>query len=596
MRFIIAVLFVATLGTKLNANPIPTPKLTENVLQSMALRDYPAATQQLRPALAAAPGHPAIQRLLGILKLQTGDFAGALTAFQYILRLYPNDPISLYGQGLSLLGTGNPISAIKSFDLSEKYGGDPTRILLARRYAQWITGAQVSLEDAGLPQELAASQYALQGIQATKQGDWATAVRLLEASFKTSNGDTFRQAPAPLLSFDIVYPLAGGGGKLSAESLKTVTPKGTISGTILLRPKKDLDGVSYVSYEANRNALGVVNIHPFQYAWDTRRVPNGVHTVSVVLHNASAIEIDRIDLRYRVFNPEVENIEEDKQNPNLNAALWQAITLQPDRCAAAYSLGVALRMLGRAGEANIWFLRALAINPNYRDAKGHWIATGGRTGAGSAIWGGVPTDKVVCLTFDDGPKPGITEPLLEVLKSERVPATFFVIGRHVAANPALTRQIVDAGMELANHSYTHPNLTKISSEAVAKEILQTQAAIFTVTGKTSKYFRPPGGNWNASVAQVTRNWGLIPCMWTVDVYGSEVISAQEVAKDVLTRVRPGSIVLMHNGKLSTLQALPFIIRELRKRGYSFVTVETLARRLEQTKYRMPEPKNIRKIE
>jgi len=73
--------------------------------------------------------------------------------------------------------------------------------------------------------------------------------------------------------------------------------------------------------------------------------------------------------------------------------------------------------------------------------------------------------------------------------------------------------------------------------------------------------------------------GLTPCMWTVDVYGSEVIGAQQVADAVLTQVRPGSIILMHNGKVSTLQALPTIIRALRSRGYEFATVDTLERRL-----------------
>ncbi len=82
---------------------------------------------------------------------------------------------------------------------------------------------------------------------------------------------------------------------------------------------------------------------------------------------------------------------------------------------------------------------------------------------------------------------------------------------------------------------------------------------------------------------MARSWGLTPCMWTVDVYGSEVIGAQQVADAVLAQVRPGSIILMHNGKVSTLQALPTIIRALRSRGYSFATIDTLQRRLGSAK-------------
>src|SRR4029078_11006665 len=81
------------------------------------------------------------------------------------------------------------------------------------------------------------------------------------------------------------------------------------------------------------------------------------------------------------------------------------------------------------------------------------------------------------------------------------------------------------------------------------------------------------------VSQGSRAWGLTPCMWTVDVYGSEVIGAQQVADAVLAQVRPGSIILMHNGKVSTLPALPTIIRALRSRGYAFATVDTIQKRL-----------------
>jgi peptidoglycan/xylan/chitin deacetylase (PgdA/CDA1 family) len=240
---------------------------------------------------------------------------------------------------------------------------------------------------------------------------------------------------------------------------------------------------------------------------------------------------------------------------------------------------VAQQKAGDIPGARHWFARACAVHPDSPDARRAWTACGGAGTGGEAMWGGLPDEKVVALTFDDGPKPGLTEPLLDLLTAQGVPATFFVIGRHVMEYPDLTRKIDAAGMEIANHSYTHPNLTKISAEDVAREMMQTQAAVQVVTGKTPRYMRPPGGNWNPAVASIVRQWGLTPCMWTVDVYGSEVIGAQQVADAVLAQVRPGSVVLMHNGKLSTLQALPTIIKELRTRGYAFATVDALARRL-----------------
>ena len=99
-----------------------------------------------------------------------------------------------------------------------------------------------------------------------------------------------------------------------------------------------------------------------------------------------------------------------------------------------------------------------------------------------------------------------------------------------------------------------------------------------ITGKRPVFVRPPGGNWNNRVAEAAKDIGLTPCMWSVDVFDSEIISAQRVTEAVLSQVKPGAFVLMHNGKLSTLQALPTIIKTLRQRGYRFVTVSELARR------------------
>ena len=89
--------------------------------------------------------------------------------------------------------------------------------------------------------------------------------------------------------------------------------------------------------------------------------------------------------------------------------------------------------------------------------------------------------------------------------------------------------------------------------------------------------RPPGGAWNAKADNVARQWGLTPCFWTADVFGSEVVSAAQTAQSVIAQARPGAIILMHNGKLSTLQALPTILRDLKAKGYTFVTAATLAK-------------------
>jgi peptidoglycan/xylan/chitin deacetylase (PgdA/CDA1 family) len=480
----------------------------ETAVRELARQDYRAAARQTRLALQSAPSDVLLSSLAGTLLLATGDRRGAQIAFQNAARA-GDEALPHYGLSLAQLANGERAAALTSLDRAEQLGGDRASILIARRYAQWLSGAQVVLGGAALSANLTAAQQALEGVTAFQQRDWQRAAAALEAADAAIGGDPTRQPDGLRMTFDPQRPLVSAATLPEAERKFPLVP--------------------------------------------ARRLPDA---------NAEA------------------RTEADREHRDwILAALWAALTLRPDRCALACTLGTAYQTLGQWGAARKWFLRALAVQPDHAAARAQMQACGGLQPGSAAIWGGLPTERLIALTFDDGPKPGITEPLLDILIQYQAPATFFVIGRHVTAYPELTRRIAQAGMELANHSYTHPNLTKLSEAQIARELLRTQAAVQAVTGQVPRFVRPPGGNWSAKVADVSRQCGLTPCMWTVDVYGSEVIGAQEVANAVLSQVRPGSIILMHNGKANTLQALPVILRELRARGYTFVTVETLARRL-----------------
>jgi len=202
-----------------------------------------------------------------------------------------------------------------------------------------------------------------------------------------------------------------------------------------------------------------------------------------------------------------------------------------------------------------------------------------------ALWRGASNDPVVALTFDDGPKPGVTEMLLNVLTTEKVPATFFVIGRHTTANPDLVRKISEAGMQIENHTYTHPNLTILPTAAVERGLLKTIASVRSATGKHMKYFRPPGGNLNSEVTKLAAQWGLTPVMWTVDGESLENGTPDRLIDYILQHAGPGAIILMHNGRMTTIQALPRIIEGLRKRGLGFVTIDQLVERKTRSGFR-----------
>lgn len=186
-----------------------------------------------------------------------------------------------------------------------------------------------------------------------------------------------------------------------------------------------------------------------------------------------------------------------------------------------------------------------------------------------------PPRKVVALTFDDGPHPLFTELLLDVLRTYKARATFFVVGQRVQQFPEVCRLIVRAGSELANHTETHPNLLKIPPEEIGKELDGGVEAIREVTGKTVKYFRPPGGDYDREVIEIAKKHGYPMVLWTINTADYTGRPATEIERIVTHRARSGSIVLMHNGMIETARALPAILEDLRAKGYEFVTISEL---------------------
>jgi peptidoglycan-N-acetylglucosamine deacetylase len=172
----------------------------------------------------------------------------------------------------------------------------------------------------------------------------------------------------------------------------------------------------------------------------------------------------------------------------------------------------------------------------------------------------------VALTFDDGPSTNTTTNLLNALTSNGLRATMFNIGRNAAANPSLARAQVNAGMWIANHTQTHPDLTKLSNSQISQEISSAQQAIQQATGVTPVLFRPPYGATNATVKSIAAQQGLTEILWNVDSrdWDSSTTTAQVVQN--VRNVQSGGVVLMHDLYQSTINAIPQIAADLRSRG------------------------------
>ena len=187
--------------------------------------------------------------------------------------------------------------------------------------------------------------------------------------------------------------------------------------------------------------------------------------------------------------------------------------------------------------------------------------------------------KMIALTFDDGPWPGSTAAIVKILQDNGVVATFFEIGRQARQSPSLSRLVANAGMELGNHSETHPiNLDRLSADAVAKEISQGQYDVTKASGQAPKFFRPPGGNTTPKMYGPLDKAGLKWAQWDIDTEDWRSPPAAKIVATVLGRARPNAVVLMHDGggdRLHTVAALPAIIKGLKAQGYIFVKLDAL---------------------
>lgn len=184
----------------------------------------------------------------------------------------------------------------------------------------------------------------------------------------------------------------------------------------------------------------------------------------------------------------------------------------------------------------------------------------------------------IALTFDDGPSPAYTSQVLTILQTYGVKATFFVIGTNAAAYPDYVQQEYQQGNAIGNHTWTHPNLTQLSSSEGRSQLQRTSDEIQAVTGVNPTVFRPPGGNFNSSVQSIAASLGLSTVLWNVDPRDWSQPGTDVIIQRVLDAVHNGSIILLHDGggnRSETVAALPTIISRLEQRGFQFVTIPRL---------------------
>jgi len=185
--------------------------------------------------------------------------------------------------------------------------------------------------------------------------------------------------------------------------------------------------------------------------------------------------------------------------------------------------------------------------------------------------------RLIALTFDDGPYPVTTPLLLARLRDLQIPATFFLIGRDAAEFPELTRRIERMGNEVANHTYSHPDLDKLPATLVAVELTKGRDILgsFVNDPAVGLFFRPPHGRYTEATLRTAQQLRYDTILWNDDPGDWRSVSVRALAEHVEAHATAPEIILLHSGNLSTIAMLPEIVQRFRKSGYRFVTVGDL---------------------
>ncbi|MCH6267378.1 delta-lactam-biosynthetic de-N-acetylase [Neobacillus citreus] len=204
-----------------------------------------------------------------------------------------------------------------------------------------------------------------------------------------------------------------------------------------------------------------------------------------------------------------------------------------------------------------------------------------------AVYKGDPNKKIIYLTFDSGYENGHLPKILKVLKKEKVPATFFVTGHFLLSQPELSKQIVDEGHIIGNHSWHHPDFTRVSDERVRTELNKVRDKTKEITGqKEMHYLRPPRGVFSERTMQIAKEEGFTHIFWSLAFVDWNVNSQKGwhySYNNMMKQVHPGAIILLHSVSKDNADALEKTIQDMKKKGYKFKSLDHLMKKPNEKK-------------
>lgn len=228
-----------------------------------------------------------------------------------------------------------------------------------------------------------------------------------------------------------------------------------------------------------------------------------------------------------------------------------------------------------------WLLTILVINHLVIAAVGLWPRSNWLGPNWTQLPSGAISRNEIALTIDDGPDPLITPQVLDILDDHKVKATFFCIGNKAKKQPELCREIAQRGHAVENHSQRHwHNFSMLGSKALSREIEAAQQTLLAITGRRPQFFRAPAGLRNLFLEPVLNRLGLTLASWSVRGFDTQVQDSEKVSRKLLAGLRPGAILLMHDGNAACtkknmpiiLAVLPTILQAAKAQNLHFVTL------------------------
>ncbi|HEX7056763.1 MAG TPA: delta-lactam-biosynthetic de-N-acetylase [Bacilli bacterium] len=196
-----------------------------------------------------------------------------------------------------------------------------------------------------------------------------------------------------------------------------------------------------------------------------------------------------------------------------------------------------------------------------------------------AVFLGDTSQKELYLTFDNGYENGYTIPILDTLREKKVPAAFFVTGHYVKDRPDLIKRMAAEGHVIGNHSWSHPDMSRLSAEGIRKELAKVEEKVAEITGPLDmRYMRPPRGVFSGPMLAVCRKLGYINVFWSIAYKDWETNSQRGAAyaySQVMSQLHPGAVILLHSVSRDNAEALGRIIDDARRQGYVFKSLAEL---------------------